>query len=504
MINKIILDNEIKVWWEYEKLEGNSEFILFLDGKEQARTKKSHFNVKNLAQDTEYEIKVELQSPSVEITQIIGKEKIRTLKTKNKIDVTKPPYNAVGDGKKLNTKALQQAINDCGKDDCVYFPDGEYLTGALDLKSNIQLSLSDGAVILGSSNEKDYLPKIKSRFEGYEKLCYRSLLNAGEMSSSGGANCENIIIQGGKIFGGGKKLRENIIKEERPSVLKQFGLENELNPPFYYSTALPARTRGKLLGFNNVKNVIIANSEMGNSPAWNLHFTYCENIATCGCKIVSQGISNGDGWDPDSSKNCVLFDTEFETSDDCVAIKSGRNLEGYLVGRPCENIRVFDITTKDGHGIAIGSEMSGGIKDVRIWNCNVSCGMGIYFKTMSTRGGYIKDVKVSNCFAPTVSVSTRHCTIKEDGEPAPVSPEISDLVFEDITVTGINFFTGEHNRIEPETAFVIRGENKENPIKDVTVKNLTLMYRQMIPNQIILFKDVENIKLEGLTCKGEI
>ncbi len=503
MINTVIFNDEIKVWWEYIKLEPKECFKILLDGKEIATTLKSHFNIKNLKADTAYSISVLIVDGNSAVIKKVGDIDVITSMDKRRIDVTKPPYNAIPDGKTLSTLAIQKAVDDCGENDCVYFPDGKYLTGAIDLKSDVELYLSDGAVIRGSANHLDYLPKIKSRFEGCEELCYRSLFNAGKMFSKGDTNCENIVIRGGKVLGGGQELRLNIINAERDGVLKANGLENQINPPYFYSTVLPGRSRGRLLGFNNVKNVVVANCEIGESPSWNLHFTYCENVVTCGCKIVSHKISNGDGWDPDSSKNCIIFDTVFDTGDDCVAIKSGKNLEGYLVGRPSEHIRIFDIKAEDGHGIAIGSEMSGGVSDVVIWNCDISSGSGIYYKSSPVRGGYVRDVKVYNCILPTISVSSRYFC-NNDGASAPNYPDVSDLVFENVTLSGVGYFTGEHERVEPETALCIRGLDKTHPIKRVRLKDITLKYRHMLPYQMVCLSDVDDLEVENIMCLGEI
>lgn len=503
MIYTVIFNDEIKVWWEYVKLFNNEVFRILLNDVEVARTIKSHYNIYDLTENTKYNIRVEKISIDGKLACVIGEDEVLTLKTKKRIDVTKEPYNAIPDGKTLNTFAIQKAINDCKNDECVYFPKGIYLTGALDLKSDLELFLSDDAVLQGSVDEKHYLPKILSRFEGREELCYRSLLNAGVIDSKGKTNCQNVTIRGGKIFGGGQELRCNIINAEKGAVLKQYNLENEINPGYFYESVLPGRTRGRLLGFNNVKDVIINNCELGNSPSWNLHFVYCENIVTCGCKISSHRISNGDGIDPDSSKNCVIFDNEFNTGDDCVAIKSGKNLEGFLVGRPCENIRIFDILAKDGHGIALGSEMSGGIEDVKIWNCELLSGNGIYFKSSENRGGYIKNVSILNCYATSISISM-FCSCNNDGVPAPTLPSIKDIVIEDVILTGVNKFTGDQERIEPDNAIALHGLSEQCQIENVTLKNVTLKYRQMIPNQIMNLFNVKDITLENIVCLGEI
>ena len=99
---------------------------------------------------------------------------------------------------------------------------------------------------------------------------------------------------------------------------------------------------------------------------------YCDDIVTDHCTLRSGGIWNGDGWDPDSSTNCTLFATEFETEDDSVAIKSGKNPEGNAINRPTKHICVFDCHSNGGHGICIGSEMSGGVADVQIWDCDIA------------------------------------------------------------------------------------------------------------------------------------
>lgn len=107
-----------------------------------------------------------------------------------------------------------------------------------------------------------------------------------------------------------------------------------------------------------------------------------------------------DGWDPDSSTNCTLFASEFHTGDDAVAIKSGKNPEGNEIGRPCAHIKVFDCRIGYGHGICIGSEMSGGVEDVQIWDCDFANSLyGIEIKATPKRGGYVRGVTVRDCTA---------------------------------------------------------------------------------------------------------
>ncbi len=501
MISAIIFDDEIKIWWEYHRLEKGESFRVEKDG-EVFYTTKSHYNFKGLTPETTCSFEVYRVSAEGAKIEKIGVRTSTTKEAKRNLDVTMPPYNAVGDGKTDNTKALQAAIDNCKLTERVYIPNGTFLTGALNLKSHLELYLEEGAVLQGSLLAEDYLPKVKSRFEGCEEFCYRSLLNAGEMDSEGGYNCEDILIRGGKILGGGDALRKNIIARERAEILQAHGMENDPSPPAYYADILPGRTRGRLLGCSNTRNITVANTVIGNAASWNLHFIYCENVCTCGCEIISHGISNGDGWDPDSSRVCLLFDILFDTGDDCVALKSGKNLEGYKIGRPCEIIRIFDCYSKEGHGIAIGSEMSGGVRDVIIWNCDIRYGTGLSVKTHESRGGYIDGLQLYNCKMPTLFVGVYRGNV--GGEPAPVEPTISNLHFEDITLTGLVYCTGNIERVVPEPAVSISGYSKENPVKNVIVKNLTMQYRQLIPNQTMYFAHVEGLSLEKIICKGQL
>jgi polygalacturonase len=143
--------------------------------------------------------------------------------------------------------------------------------------------------------------------------------------------------------------------------------------------------------------VVIYGIEAGMAPAWNIHMIYSDNVVTAGCYIHSEEVNNGDGWDPDSSTNCTLFDCDFKTRDDMVAIKSGKNPEGNVINRPSYNIRVFDCRCTMGHGLAIGSEMSGGASNVYMENVEIgTVKNAIYFKSNKDRGGYIRNVNVNN------------------------------------------------------------------------------------------------------------
>ena len=430
MINRIVFSDEITLWWDKEwDLPDGIYYKITLNG-DTVVTKKTHVSFKDLTPATAYTVTVARCEPAAVLMQ----DTIKTPAAKRRIDVTAAPYFAVGDGKTMNTEAIQRAINDCGAEDCVYFPKGEFLTAALDLHSDMELYVDEGATLQGSSVPADYLPKRKSRFEGIEMECYASLLNMGEHDPAAGPNCCNVVIRGkGAIIGGGLALAEGIMEEERARLASYLAENAEYVKTCENENTIPGRARGRLIHISNSENVIIAGLFLGFAASWNVHFIYSKDIVTYGCRIHSRGVWNGDGWDPDSAENSVIFDTEFLTHDNSIAIKSGKNPGGNIIGRPTKDVRIFDC-----HGsncMAIGSEMSGGVEGVYIWDCDVTettAGLGI--KVTPKRGGYVRNVRVRDC--RLVSVRARSVTFNDDGEPSGEISVVEDVLFENVTFTG--------------------------------------------------------------------
>lgn len=393
--------NTATVFWNKpENANADTVYEVSLDGGHSVHTNRTHYTFTELIPNTEYCVTV----------YNIGSIRICTSPARHRIYVTEEPYNAVGDGKTLNTAALQQAFTDCGPNDEVYFPAGIYLTGALNLHSCMAVYLEKDAVLQGSSDPTDYLPRIWSRFEGTEQECYRSLLNAGQLDHTAGANCENILLYGkGTISGGGHVLAERMIDIERENLREYLAQNAALVATCENDRTIPGRVRGRLINLSNCSRIRITGLTLQNGAAWNVHMIYCDDIVTDHCTLRSGGIWNGDGWDPDSSTNCTLFATEFETEDDSVAIKSGKNPEGNAINRPTKHICVFDCHSNGGHGICIGSEMSGGVADVQIWDCDIAASSnGIEIKGTPKRGGYVRNVTVRDCTSPACSFILFH------------------------------------------------------------------------------------------------
>lgn len=454
-MHTIIFSDEITLWWTKEEFASNVEkYELYLDGQYHGETTKTHYTFNLLQAKTSYRVGVAVYSGGV--LQMKKEYDLQTGEAKNRIDVTKEPYRVCGDGKTLNTLMLQKALDDCTEKDCLYFPTGVYITGALNVHSNTEIYLDTGAVLQGTTDEADYLPKIKSRFEGIEQLCYRSLLNMGELDHTNyGYTCKNVFLRGnGTIFGGGRLLAVSMQEKERER-LKDFLADNaEYVKTCETANTIPGRARGRLINMSNCENVIISGLTLGFGPSWNVHFVYSKNIVTYGCTICSntvynadgslqrQAVWNGDGWDPDSSEDCAIFHTMFRTGDDCVAIKSGKNPEGNVIDRSSKNLYIFDCVTESGHSISIGSEMSGGVENVYIWDCDLrNCYFGVQIKSTKKRGGYVKNVFVRDSIVRAVNV--RCASYNDDGEGAKEPPLLENYHFENVKICGLTQSDGK-------------------------------------------------------------
>lgn len=292
-------------------------------------------------------------------------------------------YGAKPDGT-ICTAAIQRAIDLCEKGGTVYVPVGTFVTGAFFLKSNMTLFLEDGAKLMGSGNIEDY-PLMGCPYEGTDQLCYASLI------CTDCAPHENITIEGkGVIDANGVALFHAEMGENRGK-------------------------RGRAVLIRNTKNLTIKGVTLRQSPAWCLHIVYCNNVMIDNIEVHSKYDENGnaysifncDGIDIDACKNVRITNSLISSQDDCIAIKSGKNAEGRRVGIPSENITIENCTFKSGFGIAVGSEMSGGVKDVFTRNCTFENTHSIAsIKAIRGRGAYVKNIHYENC--SLVNRSTEH------------------------------------------------------------------------------------------------
>ncbi len=421
MVFASVIEDKVTLWWD--PAEDKQDMYRVEDGGKVYETGKTHVTYTGTSG------KAHVYAGGKELGSIA----LCPGKKPDRIDVR--DYGALGDGSTLNTLALQKAIDACAGGE-VYVPSGTYLTGALRLHSDMSVYLEKGAVLQGTDNPDDYLPKIPSRFEGTECECYQSLLNLGSIDHAGGPNARNVVIHGqGTISGGGQSLALHIIDREKERLADYMASLGEELKTYENEHTIPGRARGRLINLSNCENVRITGLTLQNGASWNVHMIYSRQIVTDHCVFRSEGVWNGDGWDPDSSEDCTLFASEFHTGDDSVAIKSGKNPEGNVIARPTRRIRVFDCVSEYGLGVAIGSEMSGGVENVRIWDCDLEHSLyGVQIKGTRKRGGYIRDVQVRDSVLPRFVVCAP--SYNDDGEGSPVPPKFSDMHCERVRFTG--------------------------------------------------------------------
>lgn len=496
-IETILGSDTITLYWKRPNaLSKDYHYQIYVNGTLVGNTVYTHYTVEQLQEETEYIIRIELHQD-----EIVTAEEIRvtTNRKKERLDVTKAPYFAVGDGNTLNTKSLQKAIEDCKENQVVYIPEGVFLTGALRLHSNMELYLEEGAVLQGTNQVKDYEPKIWSRFEGTELYCYSSLLNLGELNHEEGYGCNNVIIQGkGTIASGGKVLAQRVIELERERQQERIQSLGESIQEYENSDTIPGRVRPRLINISNCQNIVIAGLTLKNGASWNVHMIYSDQIVTHGCTFYSEEVWNGDGWDPDSSSNCTIFDCTFYTGDDSIAIKSGKNPEGNQINRSCEKIRIFHCSCAFGHGIAIGSEMSGGIRDIKIWDCELGQSLyGIEIKGTKKRGGYVKEVSVHNC---TVSRILFHSVgYNDDGIGAKTPPVFSDCTFSKLHILGECF--GHDGMWEHCDAIELCGFEEEGyELSDISFQDIVIGKEGERRKQNISLQLCREISFERIQC----
>lgn len=484
-------EETVTLYWRKPDYE-TGVYTLFLDGEKAGETEKTWYKFTGLEAGRKYRFRVSCREAERELDIFTGAARKR-------IDVTAAPYYAAGDGVAMNTAALQQAIDDCRAGETVLIPAGIFLTGALRLHGDMELYLEEGAVLQGTDEPRDYLPRIWSRFEGIEQECYSSLLNLGDMDHEGGYHCQNVVIRGkGTIASGGKSLAEKVIASERERLQLELEGLGDRASEFEKPETIPGRVRPKLINISNCRNVAISGVTLRDGACWNVHMIYSDNVVTEGCTFYSTDVWNGDGWDPDSSTDCFIFNCMFYTGDDSVAVKSGKNPEGNILARPTERIWIFDCKCAFGHGITIGSEMSGGVSDVDIWDCDMGQSMcGIEIKGTKKRGGYVRNVHVRDCVAARVLFHS--VGYNDDGAAAPHPPVFENCLFERVRILG-EYFDHESEWVECEALELAGFEEPGYELRNITLRDVIIGSSRKSRRQRISMQYCGNITLERITC----
>ena len=408
-------------------------------------------------------------------------------------------YGAKTGGATDCTNAIRQAIEECSKKGGgrVVVPEGEFLTGAIHLKSNVNLHVSEGATLKFSKDPKAYLPVVFSRWEGMELMNYSPFIYAFEQT--------NIAITGEGTLDGQSsesfwKWHGNPRYGGNPDVLSQKADRAKLYEMMNNNVPAKERVFGEghylrpqFIQPYRCKNVLIEGVKILNSPMWEIHPVLCENVTVNKVWISSHG-PNNDGCDPESCKDVLIKDCYFDTGDDCIAIKSGRNDDGRRINVPTENVIVTGCTMKDGHGgITIGSEISGGVKNVFGENCQMdspNLDHALRVKNNAQRGGllenfYFRNITVGQVAHAIITIDFNY----EEGAKGKYTPVMRNFVAENIK--------------SGKSKYMMDAQGFENaPIYGLQIKNSTF---DRVANGAVAanLKDtlLENVRINGKIVK---
>jgi polygalacturonase len=412
-------------------------------------------------------------------------------------DFTITDYGAVGDGKTDCSKAFKNAIEKCNTQGGgrVIVPKGAFRTGPIHLKSNVNLYLSKEAIIKFSTDPKKYLPLVSTRWEGVECMNYSPLIYAYEQ--------ENIAVTGEGVLDGQssgdtwwswKGNKESGWKQGEPN-------QNEARKQLFEmgERGVPVAERVFGDGFYlrpnffepyKCKNILVEGVKIKDSPMWFINPVLCKNISLVGVTIEGLG-PNNDGCDPESCADVLIKNCFFNNGDDCIAIKSGRNNDGRRVNVPCENIIVQGCTMKNGHGgVSIGSEISGGVRNVFIENDTMDSphlDRALRIKTNSIRGGiienvFMRNVKIGQVAEAVVKIDYYY----EEGDAGNFTPIVRNIEMENI----------ECNK--SQYAVWIRAYDR-SPAADITIQNCT--FKNVAESNVI--ENVKDLSLINVKINGK-
>lgn len=455
------------------------------------------FSIFDLIPDTNYKIEIKQDNNSF----------VKEVKTDYEyVSLNVKKFGAKGDGVTLDTNHIQGCIMACPDNGRVYFPKGDYYTGPLFLKSNITIELAEGARLIGDIDRNHYpiLPGVVYKtdekdeynlgsWEGNPLDCFASIIT--------GINIQNVKIIGKGIIDG-----------------------NAHNADWWVDVRtkrLAWRPRGLFL--NHCENVSLQGVTVTNTPSWNLHPYFSKNLKFIDLKLINPKNSpNTDGCDPESCDNVDIIGVYFSVGDDCIAIKAGKIYMGRKHKLPSSNFNIRNCSMNFGHGaIVLGSEMSGGIKNITVSQCLFNqTDRGLRIKTRRGRGKdavidgiTFENIKMTDVLTPLVVNMFYYCD--PDGhteyvyskEKLPVddrTPYLGKFVFKDIDCYDVNVAAGTFYGLP------------EQPIESIDINNVSFSYsknpKSGIPAMMdglapmagkgLIFNYVNNVNINNVTFEG--
>ena len=459
-------------------------------------------------------------------------------------------FGAVGDGLTKNTQAFEKAIAAAAAKGggTVVIPRGLWLTGPIVLRSNINLHAEAGSMVIFSKDFDDY-PLVKTSFEGLNTVRCQSPIS--------GKNLENVAITGSGTFDGSGEAWRPVKKSKMTAaqwksllasggVLRDDGqvwypsekskkgdTNNNFNVPTHFTRmeqfeAVKDFMRPVMVSLISCKKVLLDGPTFQNSPAWNLHPLMCEDVILRNLNVRNPWYSqNGDGLDLESCKNALVYNNTFDVGDDAICFKSGKDQDGRDRGMPTENVIVKNNVVYHGHGgFVVGSEMSGGVRNVHVSNCTfMGTDIGLRFKSTRGRGGLVENIWISNIDMiniPTQAISFNlfyggNSPVLDEGQSAstearvekllPVTaetPSFRNIYMKNITVAGAD----EALALQGLPEMNLQNVKLENAIlkakkgisavdaDGIELKNVKVMVSK---GPAVSIYNSKNIRIEGLT-----
>lgn len=385
-------------------------------------------------------------------------------------------YGVIGDGKTNNTETIKRVIDIAEQQGggTIYFPAGEYLTGTIELKDDMTLYLDSGAVILGSADPSDYPMITTDILPGYNRGGHSGLIKAFKR--------KNVSIRGrGIVDGQGRNWWHNPKNEHRPRAIQPILCDNVL-----------------------IQGITIRNSAM-----WTVHPMCCTNVTIDGISIKNPWDSpNTDGINPESCSNVHISNCTIDVGDDCLTLKSGTEDDLFQKQYPCENIVVTNCTMLNGHGgVVLGSEMSGGVKNVTISNCVFNgTDRGIRIKTRRKRGGAVEDVIISNIImqnvlSPFVINGYYQCGGASPDDMSLFSLDKLPAADNTPVIRNINISNIRATKVTASAAYIYG--IPEMPVEGITVSNFSVEMTETeeeLKDKPIMAFHVKKTRGEGIFC----
>ena len=407
-------------------------------------------------------------------------------------------YGAKQGGSFINTNAFAKAVEACHRagGGRVVVPSGIWLTGPIHFKSNVNLYLDEGAIVKFTDNPQDYLPAVMTSWEGLECYNYSSLLYAFD--------CENIAITGKGMI---NPIMDTWLRWFKRSVVHLYAAKQLYSMA---ATSVPVEQRQMAVGnnnmrphlihFNRCKNILLEDFTIRNSPFWTIHLYMCNSGIVRHLDVEAHG-NNTDGIDVEMSRNFLIENCKFNQGDDAVVIKAGRNQDAWRLHTPCENIVVRKCEIVDGHTLlGIGSEMSGGIRNIYMTDCKAPEKVYrlFFLKTNHRRGGFIENIYIENIEAgDMLRVFEIDTDVLYQWRNLVPTYETKITKIEDIHVKNI------HSR-SADVIYDLKGDARL-PIRNVVVENVHVdTVRQFINRLLNVENYMENNISVGTLLKRNI